>query len=112
MIEKHTIEKLEFPKILEIIAGKALTPFGKEQILAIHPLFDKIEIERRQTEVSQMKDILNFGDPFPLTRIEDSREILKKAIVPGNFLEGDEILLVLQLVNLSDALFGFDKEGR
>ena len=112
MIEKHTLEKLEYSKILEYIAGKALTPFGKEQILAIHPFFDKTEIEKRQTEVSQMKDILNFGDPFPLTRIDDSREILRKAIVPGNFLEGDEMLLVLQLVNLADALFGFCRDGR
>ncbi len=112
MIDKHSIEKLEFPKILEIIAGKSLTPFGKEQILAIHPLFGKSEIEQRQTEVSQMKDILNFGDPFPLTRIADVREILQKGVVPGNFLEGDEILLVLQLVNLADALCGFDKDGR
>lgn len=112
MIDKHSIEKLEFPKILEIIAGKCLTPFGKEQVLAIHPLFEKSEIEKRQTEVSQMKDILNFGDPFPLTRLADSREELKKAVVPGNFLEGDEILLVLELVNLSDALNGFDKDGR
>ncbi len=112
MIDKHTIEKLEFPKVLEIVAGKALTPFGKEQILSIHPLFDKSAIEIRQTEVSQMKDILNFGDAFPLTRVEDSRELLQKATIPGNFLEGDELLIVLQLVNLADALFGFDKGGR
>jgi len=112
MIDKHSIEKLEFPKILEIIAGKSLTPFGKEQILAIHPLFDKSEIEKRLTEVSQMKDILNFGDPFPLVRLADSRETLKKATIPGNFLEGEEILLVLNLIISSDALFNYDKEGR
>lgn len=112
MIDKHTIEKLEFPKILEIIAGKSLTPFGKEQIFAIHPLFDRVEIEKRLTEVSQMKDIVNFGSSFPLVRLEDSREILKKAAVPGNFLEGNEILVILQLVNCADALFSYDKEAR
>ena len=112
MIDKHTIEKLEFPKILESVAGKSLTPFGKEEILAIHPLFDKTEIEKRLTEVSQMKDIVNFGSEFPLVRLEDPREKIKSASIPGNFLEGNEILLILQLINCSDALFGYDKEAR
>jgi len=112
MIDKHSIEILEFPKILELIAGKSLTPFGKEQILAIQPFFDRTEIEKRLTEISQMKDIINFGEPFPLVRLDDPRKLLEKAVVAEYFLEADEVLVVLQLINCSNALFYYDKEGR
>ena len=87
MIDKHTLEVLEFGKVLNLIAGKSLTPLGKEQALGICPLFNKAEIKSKMLEISQMKDILNFGDPFPLVRIEDPREILKKSTVQEIFLE-------------------------
>lgn len=111
-IDRHTLEILEYNRILEIISGKSLTPFGKDQILKIHPLFEKTEIEKRQTEISQMRDIIKFGDAFPLVRLGDPREILSNSKVENNFLEAEEILVVLQLIECSDALFGYDKEGR
>ncbi len=112
MIDKHTLDVLEFGKVLNLIAGKSLTPLGKEQVLKICPLFDKAEIELKMTEISQMKDILNFGDPFPLVRIEDPREILKKSTVPEIFLEPAEFLLLKSFVLCVDALHNFSKEER
>ena len=81
MIDQHTIEKLEFPKIIKLIAGKCVTPYGPEQVYQFVPMFDKARIDQRQTEISQMKDIINFGVAFPLSRMEDCREILTKAQV-------------------------------
>ncbi len=112
MIDKHTLDVLEFGKVLNLIAGKSLTPLGKKQALKICPLFDKTEIELKMTEISQMKDILNFGDPFPLVRIEDPREILKKSTVPEIFLEPSEFLLLKSFVLCVDALHNFSKEER
>ena len=112
MIDKHAIKVLEFGKVLNLIAGKTLTPLGKEQVLKICPLFDKTEIELKMTEISQMKDILNFGDPFPLVRIEDPREILKKATVAEIFLEPSEFLLLKSFVMCVNELHGFSKDER
>ncbi|MCH7690995.1 MAG: endonuclease MutS2 [candidate division Zixibacteria bacterium] len=112
MIDKHTIKVLEFGKVLNLIAGKTLTLLGKEQVLRICPLFDKAEIESKLTEISQMKDILNFGDPFPLVRIEDPREIIKKATVPEIFLEPSEFLLLKSFVMCVNELHGFSKDER
>jgi len=112
MIDKHTLDILEFGKVLNLIAGKSLTPLGKEQVLRICPLFDKAEIELKMTEISQMKDILNFGDPFPLVRIEDPREIIKKATVPEIFLEPSEFLLLRSFVHCVGDLHGFSKDER
>jgi len=112
MIDQHTINTLEFPKIISMIADKCLTPFGKEEVNRLQPLFDRGEIERRQTEISQMKDIINFGQAFPLYRLEDCRDLLEKSQVEGIFLEPKEILIVLELVEVSIAINGYGKEGR
>jgi len=112
MINEHTIDTLEFPKIISLIEGKCRTPFGREEIGQIQPLFDRWLIELRLTEISQMKDIINFGLAFPLYRLEDCRELLEKSQVEGIFLEPKEILLLLELVEVSIEINGYDKEGR
>ena len=112
MIDQHTIEKLEFPKIIKLIAGKCVTPYGPEQVYQFVPMFDKARIDRRQTEISQMKDIINFGVAFPLSRMEDCREILVKAQVEGIFLKPESMLKVLELIEVSIAIHNYDKDNR
>jgi DNA mismatch repair protein MutS2 len=112
MVDEHTINTLEFPKIISLIAEKCRTPYGKEAVRGWQPLFDKAAIEQRLTEITQMKEILSFGAAFPLGRLEDCRQLLEKSQVEGNFLEPKEVLTVLELVEVSIALHNYDKEGR
>ena len=69
-------------------------------------------IERRQCEIAQMKDILAFGDPFPLERLSDSREEIEHSRIAGAMLDGVEIRRVRELISLCTALTGYDKAGR
>jgi DNA mismatch repair protein MutS2 len=112
MIEQHTLDTLEYPKVKAIIAGKTLTPFGKEEVAAWEPVNDLTIIRQRQTEISQMKDIVQFGDPFPMSRLEDCRDLLSKSQIPGIFLDAKEIFSVLELLEVSIDLHNFDKDGR
>ncbi len=112
MIDEHTLETLEFPKVLSLIEGRCLTPFGKEEVRRLTPLFDKAEIDRSQLEISQMKDIISFGQAFPLYHLEDTRELLNKSTVEGIFLEPEEMLKILELVSVSMDIGTYDKEGR
>ncbi len=112
MIDEHTLQTLEFEKIISLISGKCLTPYGKEEVEVMQPLFDRQEIERRQTEISQMKDIINFGLAFPLYRLEDCRELLAESQVEGIYLDPKEILSILELVEVSIDLYRYDKDGR
>ena len=112
MIESHTLETLEFSKVVSFIRGKCLTPYGKGEVDRIAPLMEITRIERRQTEVSQMKDILRFGLPFPLYRTEDCREILSKSTISGIFLDPEEIRTILDLIQVSSGLHSYDLEGR
>jgi len=59
-----------------------------------------------------LRDIFNFGRAFPLSRLEDCRELLSKSQVAGLFLDPTEMLLVLELVEVSISLHEYDPEGR
>ncbi|MCP4684199.1 MAG: endonuclease MutS2 [bacterium] len=112
MIHRHTSETLEFPKVIACIHGKCITPYGHSEVDRFAPMFDRDEIVTRQSEIAQMKDIINFGLAFPLYRVEDAREILSKVRVEGTFLDPREIRVVLELVEVSISLHGYDRDGR
>jgi len=111
MIDKHTLQTLEYSKVIDTVEGNCLTPYGRVYVSAIAPLDDNDLIKKRLSEVSQMKDIINFGLSFPLYRIEeDIREVLKQSTVEGNRLDPSEIRQVLDLVNDSIRLHSYDQE--
>jgi DNA mismatch repair protein MutS2 len=112
MIDQHSLTTLEFSKVIDRIAGKCLTPHGPEQVRAFQPMTDRALIERRSTEITQMKDIVNFGDAFPLWRIEDCRELLAQARIQGHYLDPKQFRTLLQLVEISIDLHGYHREGR
>jgi DNA mismatch repair protein MutS2 len=112
MIDVHSLQTLEFPKVLALIAGQCITPYGRPHILALTPLHDRDEIDRRQAETAEMIDIVTVGAHFPLYRMEDAREILDKSTVEGIFLDPEEIRVVLELLEVSSAIRDYDQDGR
>ncbi|MFZ1682976.1 MAG: endonuclease MutS2 [Candidatus Zixiibacteriota bacterium] len=112
MIDQHSLETLEFPKIIAMIEGHCLTPLGHEAVQAFAPGFDLKAVKLRQAEVSEMTDLVRFGLAFPLARMEDCRDLIENAQVPGMFLDPKEILLMLDLVCIGNDLADYDKEKR
>lgn len=111
-MNKHSIEILEFNKVLATIRGKCLTPYGAEKVDAIEPLFVMKEIRLKQQALSEMKDIINFGTPFPLYRTDDCKSFIKESTVENYFIDPKEILLILQLVSISNELYRYNKDDR
>jgi len=112
MFDKHTLKVLEFPRIVSLIEGRCLTPYGKKNVTHIAPLSDADEIKKKWTEISQMKDIINFGRAFPLYNLENCREELKNSKAEGVFLDPMDMLLILHLIEVSIDIHGYDPEKR
>ncbi len=113
MIDQHTLSTLEFAKVVAAIAGNCLTPYGREKVSGIAPFVNRIQIEEHLREVSEMKDIVQFGDPFPLYRMEDDcRPTLERATVEGTHLDPKEILKILELLVNSRGLKEYAPEHR
>ena len=85
--DKHTLNVLEYFKIIEILKGLCITPYGIEHVERILPSRDFESITSRLNEVSQMKGIIQFGTAFPLARIENASDLIVKSRTEGIILE-------------------------
>lgn len=112
MIAEHTLKALEFEKIVSLISGNCLTPFGHEEVEAICPMYDRDLIRQRLKETSELKDIINFGRPFPLYRMEDCRELIEQSRIEGVLLESQQILSIDELLRSSAEISNYDRESR
>ncbi|MCB2201755.1 endonuclease MutS2 [bacterium] len=112
MIDPHTLETLEFGKVITRIAGQCITPYGSGEVAKFFPIADREAIDLRQREIAEMLDIVTVGAAFPLSRMEDVRETLERTSVEGVFLDPEEIREVLELIEVSAAICDYDREGR
>jgi len=108
-IDAHSIQILEFPKVRDIIAGLTLSPYGKERVLGLRPLFDRESIERLLRESAQMRDIIRFEEAMPLERIDDISEAVGKARVEGVHLDPKDLLKIKDVLSMIASLSGYGK---
>lgn len=110
--DNHTLEVLEYPKVISIIQGLCLTPYGISRVSQFAPLMDIPTIISRMDEIAQMKDIIKFGEAFPLYRLEDVTGQIDKSRAEGIFLEPLEMLKIKELIDVSAALNNYSKTER
>ncbi|HEX7402204.1 MAG TPA: endonuclease MutS2, partial [candidate division Zixibacteria bacterium] len=111
-MNEHTLKILEFNKIKDMLSGLCLSQMGKELALSIFPAKDKEVAEKELSETTQMKEILLYEEPFPLTSMRDIRVSLKKAEPEGGNLEPVELLSINEILNISRALIKFFKNKK
>jgi len=111
-MDEHTLKILEFDKIKAMLSGLCLSQMGKELALSIFPAKDKEIAEKELSETTQMKEILLYEEPFPLTSMKDIRVSLKKAEPEGVYLEPVELLNINEILNISRSLIKFFKNKK
>jgi DNA mismatch repair protein MutS2 len=110
--DKHTLEVLEYDKVISILHGLCLTQYGTHLIDRLFPMTDFDTITKRLDEVSQMKDIIRFGEAFPLYRLEDATHLIKRSRAEGIFLEPKELLKIKELVEVAADLHSYAQSDR
>ncbi len=109
MITNSTLEKLEFPKVLLLIARYASTELGKKQVLEIRPFESLFYAEQEGKYVSEAKEVLIRNDFPPLTFIPNLHEILSLSRIEGTAIDSKSFLELLNLIVTSRNLFQFIK---
>ena len=92
---------LEFDKILDHLTQLSVSPLGEALILQIQPIAEPDQVKQRLGEVTELKDILDFDDPFPITGLQDIKNELRKSNIAGNFLSTDELIRVVQTLEVA-----------
>ena len=93
-----TLRALEFDRIVQVVAGLAVTPTGMDRLAELHPLTDSSRVVAAQKGTSEGTRFLADHPGFPLRAPSDLEEILEATGVEGRALEP------LRLIALSDYL--------
>jgi DNA mismatch repair protein MutS2 len=89
---------LEWPRLREYIARKAVSPLGREWTLALEPSTDLAWITAQQQRTAEMRAFLAGGGSFDFHGLFDPNPLLDKARITGSALEALEILALLNVV--------------
>lgn len=90
----RVLERMEFPKIIDMLVRQCSTQLGKELAESLLPSVNLAEIELWQEETSEAKEITRLYPGFSLGGVRDIRSPLKKAQV-GGIIEPEEFLNIL-----------------
>lgn len=111
-MNKQIYSILEFSKVVEHLAQLALSPLGKKHVIQIQPHSDITLIHKQIGEVTELRDILDFDDPFPLSGLQDITASLKKAQISGNFLLPNEFVSVVQTLEVGRRINDYFRDER
>jgi len=111
-MDKKTLQKLEYPKIIEMLTERCSSQLGKELAANLLPSFDLAEIEKNQAETTEAKEIWRFWPGFSLGGIRDIRSSLRKAQL-GGIIEPEEFLNIYDTILAAKRVKEFfSDEGR
>jgi DNA mismatch repair protein MutS2 len=103
----QSLRALEFPALLEIVAGFAYSPLGAEAIASLRPSSDAGGIARAQKPVTEIMGLLRRGEALPLSKIADCRAIIESIESVGGFVEAKDWLHVLHFLDAIDSARSF-----
>jgi DNA mismatch repair protein MutS2 len=104
MINKETLKRLEFDKILGKIGGDANSGISRQSVLDILPLSTKDEIEKRFGQVEEIRRLDRAGVPLRLSRFGDILPVLDKARPESAVLDPLELVLFMPVFRILSAI--------
>ena len=94
----HTLERLEFGKVLDRIAAGCMLPLGAAAVRALAPLTDAEGIRTRADRIGEAVAILDQGHDFAVERFEDPGPILERAAIEDSALTAPELQTVASVL--------------
>ena len=94
MVDEHALAVLEYPKVIDLLAGFATSSLGQAAVRRLAPLADIEQIIRLQAETTELKQLLMPEQDLPIGGLHDLSFILDKLEKGADVLPIDDILSV------------------
>ena len=94
-MDKKTLSRLEFHKILEQLASFANSPLGKERVMELVPVSDLAAVLRWQEQTSEGRELMRLDPTAEINGWKDVRIQLQK-VGRGAVLEPEELWAVAE----------------
>ena len=111
MISESVLDKLEYPKILQLISRYTVTEPGKKYLLELKPFGSLHLVIQEGNYVTEAKEILIKDDHPPINYIPEISEAISRSRIEGVILDSKTILEILKLAETSRQLFQFLKKN-
>ena len=111
---EKSLNILELPVVLDMLAAEAVTDGGKEACRSLRPSSERLEVKNRLAETSAAKEMMVVRGSPSLSGIKDIRPSLSRADLGGslNTIELLNIARVLQCARLVKGYTSDDKLGK
>jgi len=106
-MNQHTLDVLEYDKIIELLAGYTTSGLGKNLARRVRPLTDIRQIERLISETTELKTVLSPNLRPPLGGLHDLFPILEKLEKGEETLIIDEIMLTKETLRAGRIVKGY-----
>ncbi len=111
-MDAQTREVLQFDLVLELVAGRASSPLGKEWVLGLEPLEETGAIEARFAPIRDLLLLLSRNSSLPIGGLFDARPLFDKVRIEGTALAEDELLPLASFLDVCTRLSSFRDQNR
>ena len=98
------LQQLEFQRVLDSVAGFAVSELGAQSVRARRPSTDVRLIETDLEEISELARLLRDDGGFRSERVDDIEGILGRVVLEGSVLDGEELIAVASTLSSIRAL--------
>ena len=99
-----TLEALDFPLVLAVLAGQSQTPMGRARLEALRPGADRERIEARHAEIAEFREFMDRGAALSLSPARPVEAALRTAAVEGIVLDFDDMIAVHRTAQVGETV--------
>lgn len=108
---EKSLNILELPAVLNMLAAETVTEGGKELCLALRPSADRTEVKRRLEETSAAKNMMVVRGSPSLSGVKDIRASLNRADLGGS-LNTTELLSIARVLQCARLVKGYTADDK
>ncbi len=109
-VDRHSLEVLEFPKIVALTAARTQSAPGKELVEDLAPLSDAVAVETALRWTGELREVVAVGMGVPSLSFPDVRPQLERVRVEGAVLEPLQLREIGQFVSTTERVLRFVKD--
>ena len=100
----ETLRVLDFPVLIDALAGRCQTPMGRERVVGLTPLDDLDELRRRHRRVDECRTLLGRDGAVGLSPAQPLQAVLERAAVAGTVLASEDLLAAARTARVGQLL--------
>ncbi|HEY3414500.1 MAG TPA: endonuclease MutS2 [Armatimonadota bacterium] len=104
-MDARTLRVLEYPALLNVLAGHAASSLGRELALAMKPFTERRDVTKALAETAECRALLDLPSGLPMGGVHDIRTFIERAAVSGA-LDPKDLLTVAATLSAAKRLRG------